>query len=162
VTPGSDPQPDIRVATAEDLPQIVHLLADDFLGQEREVVTDPLPRSYTAAFDAIARDPNNEILVATRGDEIIAMLQLTYTPSLSYQGSWRATLESVRTAAHLRGRGIGGALVRNAVERARSRGCGIVQLSTNRKRADAKRFYERLGFKATHEGMKLLLRQRRG
>jgi ribosomal protein S18 acetylase RimI-like enzyme len=149
----------IRTAVDADLPQLVALLADDVLGQGREKLSDPLPPSYVAAFDAIRADPNNEIVVACIGGKIVACLQLTYTPSLSFQGSMRATVESVRTASELRGRGIGAALMRNAIERARAQGCAIVQLSTNRTRADAKRFYERLGFTATHEGMKLMLGQ---
>jgi GNAT superfamily N-acetyltransferase len=144
-----------RVATPEDLEALVGLLADDMLGQQRERLTLPLPESYHRAFAAIQQDPNNEVLVACRGAELVGTLQLTYTPSLSYQGSWRATIESVRTARALRGRGIGSAFVKWAVERARDRGCRLVQLATHRSRSDAKRFYEQLGFRATHEGMKL-------
>jgi GNAT superfamily N-acetyltransferase len=147
----------VRLATIEDVPAIVQLLADDMLGRQRENPTDPLPASYFAAFAAIDTDPNNEILVANRDGRIIAALQITYTPSLSCQGSWRATLESVRTVADLRGQGIGTMLVRHAIERARARGCGSVQLSTHKVRTDARRFYERLGFTASHEGMKLSL-----
>lgn len=147
----------VRVAEPDDLPHIVRLLAEDFLGAQREAVAGPLPDSYHAAFAAIAADPNNELLVATIDGEVVATLQLTYTPSLSYQGSWRATVESVRTAASLRGRGIGAALMTEAIARARARGCGLVQLTTNKARTDARRFYERLGFTATHEGMKLSL-----
>lgn len=149
---------EFRVAVSDDLQALVGMLFDDELGSAREQLTDPLPESYRAAFEAIERDPNNEIVVATLDGDIVGMLQLTYTPSLSYQGGWRATLESVRTASALRGRGIGGALVRWTVERARARGCRLVQLSTNKSRHDARRFYERLGFHATHEGMKLDLK----
>ncbi len=147
----------VRTADTADLPHIVRLLAEDFLGAGRETVSGPLPASYRAAFDAIAADPNNELLVGTLDGAVVATLQLTYTPSLSYQGSWRATIESVRTEASLRGRGIGTALMVEAIARARARGCGLVQLSTNKARTDARRFYERLGFRATHEGMKLSL-----
>ena len=146
-----------RTADAEDLPEIVALLADDMLGRSREAAGAALPASYTEAFEAIARDPNNELIVGCVAGRVVATLQLTFTPSLSFQGSWRATVESVRTESTLRGRGIGAALMRYAIERARARGCGIVQLTTNKARADAKRFYERLGFSATHEGMKLML-----
>ncbi len=146
-----------RTAQQDDLQVLVAMLADDALGSTRERLTDPLPASYAAAFRAIEADPNNEILVGCLGGRIVAALQITYTPSLSHQGSWRATLESVRTAAALRGQGIGAKLVAEAVERARARNCGIVQLSTNKSRTDARRFYERLGFHATHEGMKLTL-----
>ena len=144
-----------RVARRADLEAVVRLLADDMLGQEREAFALPLPASYLRAFEAIEQDPNNEVLVASRGTEIVATLQVTYTPSLSYQGSWRATVESVRTARALRGTGIGTAFMHWTIERARSRGCRLLQLSTNKSRSDAKRFYERLGFRASHEGMKL-------
>lgn len=145
----------LRVAGRADLPAIVAMLADDFLGAQRESGGGVVDASYVAAFEAIERDPNNELLVAELDGTVVATLQLTYTPSLSYQGSWRATIESVRTASALRGRGIGAALMEFAIERARARGCGLVQLSTNKQRHDARRFYERLGFAATHEGMKL-------
>jgi ribosomal protein S18 acetylase RimI-like enzyme len=148
-------QLEIRNATRADLAALVQMLADDFLGGTREVVSDPLPQSYIDAFETIERDPNNEIVVGCIGDDVVATLQLTYTPSLSFQGSWRATVESVRTLSTLRGQGIGGLMMRDAIDRARRRGCRMVQLSTNKQRADAKRFYERLGFKASHEGMKL-------
>jgi GNAT superfamily N-acetyltransferase len=97
------------------------------------------------------------ILVACEGDEVVGTLQLTFTPSLSYQGGWRATVESVRTEAALRGRGIGTALMHHAIELARQKGCVLMQLTTNQARTDAHRFYERLGFKTEHLGMKLRL-----
>lgn len=147
----------IRLATIDDLSAIVHMLADDLLGRQREDSDNPMAPSYVAAFMAIEADPNNEILVACEGERVVGALQITYTPSLSYRGSWRATLESVRTAGDLRGRGIGTTLVQHAIERARARGCGSVQLSTHKMRTDARRFYERLGFAASHEGMKLSL-----
>lgn len=147
----------IREAEIADLPVLVQMLADDMLGRSRESFVSPLPQAYQDAFAAITADPNNEIIVATLEGAVVASLQITYTPSLSYRGTWRATLESVRTRSDLRGRGVGTVLVKAAVERARARGCGSVQLSTNRKRADARRFYERLGFTATHDGMKLFL-----
>jgi len=147
----------IRTATIDDLPVLVQMLADDMLGSQREEVTEPLASSYTAAFKAIEDDPNNEILVAVMDERVVAALQITYTPSLSYQGSWRATLESVRTARDLRGHGIGTVLVKHAIERARERSCGSVQLTTHKLRTDAQRFYERLGFAASHEGMKISL-----
>ena len=147
----------IRTADREDVPALVRMLADDELGRQREDASDPLPESYYDAFRAIDVDPNNEILVACLDGRIVASLQLTYTPSLSYRGSWRATVESVRTTAELRGQGIGSALMHAAIARARARGCGLVQLTTNKVRDDARRFYERLGFAATHEGMKLPL-----
>lgn len=147
----------IRIATADDLPEIVSLLRDDVLGRTRESAGGQVAGRYLDAFRAIDADPNNEVLVAVMDGRVVATLQLTFTPSLSFQGSWRATVESVRTAADLRGRGIGAALMTRAIERARERSCGIVQLSTNKTRTDARRFYERLGFTATHEGMKMML-----
>ena len=146
-----------RAATAADLPRIVAMLADDFLGRAREDADAESAGAYRRAFEAIDADPNNELLVACIGDRVVATLQLTFTPSLSYRASWRATVESVRTDAALRGRGIGAALMGHAIERARARGCAMVQLSTNKARTDARRFYERLGFTASHEGMKLML-----
>ena len=148
---------EFRVAAEDDLVELVRLLADDFLGQQRESLTDPLPLSYQRAFGAILQDPNNEILVACEAGRVVATLQVTYTPSLSYQGSWRGTIESVRTDSAYRGRGIGTELMHWTIDRARSRGCRLIQLSTNKQRADAFRFYERLGFSATHEGMKMEL-----
>ena len=131
------------------------MLADDHLGSGREDATDLA--AYEAAFATIDADANNELLVACIGDDVVGTLQLTFTPSLSYRGSWRCTVESVRTVGALRGQGIGTALMQHAIGRARARGCALVQLSTHQTRPDAKRFYERLGFQPTHVGMKLPL-----
>ena len=133
------------------------MLADDELGSRRERFEIPLPAGYLEAFEAIDADPNNERIVATRCDEVVGVLQVTFTPYLTYQGSWRATIEGVRTAAAVRGQGVGGALLRHAIGRAEARGCHLVQLTTDKRRPDALRFYEMLGFEATHEGMKLHL-----
>lgn len=148
----------VRAATAQDLPAIVALLADDTLGAQREWPTDPLPASYHAAFAAIAADPNNELVVADGPDGLpVAVLQLTFTPYLSHQGSWRATIENVRVASALRGSGLGRHFLNWAIGRAHERHCRLVQLSTDKRRPEAKRFYESLGFMATHEGMKQVL-----
>ena len=147
----------IREAARRDIPAIVRMLADDHLGRQREAYSEPLPESYYDAFAAIERDPNNTILVACHGDDVVGTLQLTFIPSLSYQGGWRATIESVRTDAALRGQGIGRMMMERAIELARSKGCVLMQLSTHRSRTDAHRFYERLGFKGEHLGMKLML-----
>jgi GNAT superfamily N-acetyltransferase len=147
----------VRAARREDLPAIVRMLADDHLGGTREAATDPLPDAYHEAFDAIERDPNNEILVATIDDRVVGTLQLTYTPSLSYQGGWRATVEGVRADSPLRGQGIGTKLMERAIDMARAKGCVLMQLSTHKSRTDAHRFYQRLGFSAEHVGMKLML-----
>jgi ribosomal protein S18 acetylase RimI-like enzyme len=148
----------IRPARRDDVPALVRLLADDQLGSTREVVSDPPAAAYYAAFDEIAADANNVILVATEGDVVLGALQLTFTPSLSYMGGWRATVESVRTEATRRGQGIGSALMRAAIERARQKGCVLMQLTTHGSRVAAHRFYEKLGFKGEHLGMKLKLR----
>lgn len=148
----------VRRATAEDLPVIVGMLADDPLGSQREKFVDPLPSTYYAAFEAISRDPNNELVVAEDQDgRAIAVLQLTFTPYITHQGGWRATIEGVRVASHVRGAGLGRELFAWAIERARKRGCHVVQLTTDKQRPEAKRFYEAIGFVATHEGMKLKL-----
>jgi GNAT superfamily N-acetyltransferase len=96
-------------------------------------------------------------VVACLGEEIVGVQQITFTPYLTHQGSWRATIEGVRTASSVRGKGIGSQLIGWAIDRAKARGCRLVQLTTDKKREDAHRFYERLGFQATHEGMKLKL-----
>lgn len=144
-----------RQATVEDLASIVKMLADDPLGVKRELFSEPLLPAYTSAFDAIAKDPNNELSVACLGAEVVGVLQLTYIPYLTYQGSWRALVEGVRVSESYRAQGIGQQLFEWAIERARAKGCRMVQLTTDKARPEALRFYERLGFKASHEGMKL-------
>ncbi|MCM3145111.1 GNAT family N-acetyltransferase [Brevibacillus sp. MER 51] len=146
-----------RVATAKDLNRIVQMLADDELGKTRERYETPLPESYIKAFESIDADPNNELIVACRDEEIIGVLQITFTPYLTHQGSWRATIEGVRIASTERGQGVGSELIEWAIERAKERGCHLCQLTTDKQREDALRFYERLGFKATHEGLKMKL-----
>lgn len=154
--PATAPQaPLLRRATREDLPAIVALLADDVLGAQRERPGLPLAPGYAQAFDAIERDPNCELLVACRDGRIVGTMQLDYTPGLSRQGAWRATIEAVRVASAERSKGTGRAMIEWAIERAHARGCRVVQLSTDRSRVDAHRFYERLGFVASHLGMKL-------
>ena len=146
-----------RQATAADLPHIVEMLANDPLGATRERFEDPLPRAYRDAFDAIDLDPANELVVAEKDAAVVGVLQLTIIPYLTYQGGRRALIEGVRVAAGSRGHGVGKALVEWAVNGAREHGCHLVQLTTDKTRAAAKPFYEKLGFKATHEGMKLHL-----
>lgn len=149
--------PQFRKARREDLPAIVRLLADDPLGAKRERYEHPLPQSYARAFDAIDTDPNNELVVACLDDEVVGVLQLTFIPYLTYQGGWRALIEAVRVDARHRSRGLGRTMFEWAIARSRKRGCIMVQLTTDKVRADAKRFYESLGFVASHEGMKLHL-----
>lgn len=146
-----------REATEKDLDSIVAMLADDILGAVRERYENPLPNGYKQAFQAIHADPNNELIVACLGTKVIGVQQITFTPYITYQGGWRATIEGVRTSAAVRGQGIGTKLIKWAIERARVRGCHLIQLTTDKKRKDALRFYEQLGFQATHEGMKLKL-----
>lgn len=143
-----------RMATEQDLDQIVAMLADDVLGSKRERYEQPLPESYIEAFKAISADPNNELVVACIGVEIVGVQQITFTPYITHQGAWRATIEGVRTASSVRGKGVGTKLINWAIQRAKSRGCHLIQLTTDKQRPDALRFYERLGFQATHEGLK--------
>jgi ribosomal protein S18 acetylase RimI-like enzyme len=147
-----------RRATREDLPEIVRMLADDFLGATRERYEIPLPESYVKAFEEIEADKNNELIVAETGGEIVGTLQITFTPSISFQGGKRATVESVRVDAQFRGRGFGKELIKWAIERARAENCFAIQLTTNAERKDARRFYEDLGFAGSHLGMKLYLK----
>jgi GNAT superfamily N-acetyltransferase len=146
-----------REATRADLPAIVRMLMQDRLGSAREQFEDPLPEAYYQAFDQIEADPNNILLVSVLEDRVVGTLQLTFTASLSYRGGLRATVESVRTDESLRGQGIGTMLMRHAIELAKRKGCVLIQLSTHNTRKDAQRFYERLGFVASHVGMKLQL-----
>lgn len=173
-----------RQAAREDLPEIVRMLADDFLGAQRERFETPLPESYERAFAEIEADKNNELIVAVMADlgfgnadfgseetenpksgipnpkseVVVGTLQITFTPSISFQGGKRATVESVRVDAKYRGRGIGRELMKWAIERARAENCVSMQLTTNMDRTDAHRFYENLGFKKSHLGMKLPLK----
>jgi ribosomal protein S18 acetylase RimI-like enzyme len=147
----------VRLARRTDVPVIVRLLADDPIGSTRERTAEPLAQAYWDAFDAITAQGGNEVLVAEAAGEVVGCLQLTVIPGLSRTGMMRGQLEGVRVSARHRGRGIGESLVRAALERARGHGCRLVQLTTDRTRADALRFYEGLGFEASHIGMKLTL-----
>ncbi|MEU9102754.1 GNAT family N-acetyltransferase [Streptomyces xanthophaeus] len=152
-----------RTATRADLPAVLALLADE------DRVVDPgsvvVAEEHERAFAAIGADPRNEMLVLTAGADgadgadgtVLGCLQLTYVPGLGQGGRERALVEAVRVRADLRGAGLGAELMRRAVERARGRGCGLVQLTSNKRRTAAHRFYERLGFARSHEGFKLLL-----
>lgn len=145
----------LRRATKADLPQILHLLADDQLGSTRESYADPGP--YELAFDAIDTDTAHLLVVGELGGEVVATFQLSFIPGLSRKGSWRAQIEGVRVARKLRGQGTGELMMRWAIQHARESGCSLVQLTTDKSRAGAHRFYERLGFVSCHEGMKLSL-----
>ena len=141
----------IREAAAKDIDAIVALLADDGLGRGREVPGDP---AYAAAFQAMTRQPCNVYLVAELDGELVGCLQFTVIHGLSRKGASRAQIEGVRVHAAHRGKRIGEALFEAAFARAREAGCMLVQLTTDRQRADALRFYERLGFEPSHWGMK--------
>ena len=147
-----------RTATQDDVVNIVRLLGDDPLGAKRECYQDPLPSDYYDAFSAIDADPNNELVVTCKNEQVVGVLQLTFIPYLTYQGGWRALIEGVRVDATLRSKGVGRAMFEWAISRAKQRDCHVVQLTMDKSRPDAKRFYESLGFKATHDGMKLHLK----
>ena len=144
-----------REATRADLPAIVALLADDVLGKARDfsVVDD----AYERAFADIDADPRNFLIVADDGAEVVGCMQITYIPGLGRHGAERAQIEAVRVRSDRRGRGLGAHLFTWAIDQARNRGCALVQLTTDKSRADAHRFYSRLGFVASHEGLKLTL-----
>ncbi|MEU9719545.1 GNAT family N-acetyltransferase [Streptomyces sp. NPDC047976] len=149
-----------RIATRRDLPAVLALLADEDRVLDPASVT--VGAEHERAFAAIAEDPRNEVLVLTDrggadGETVVGCLQLTYVPGLGQGGRERALVEAVRIRADRRGGGLGAELMRLAVERARERGCGLVQLTSNKRRGAAHRFYERLGFARSHEGFKLVL-----
>ena len=146
---------ELRRATVADLPALVAMLADDPLGAGREDGGDLTP--YRRAFDLVDADPAHVLLVAVDSDDVLGTLQLTLLPGLARQGALRGQIEAVRVVAAARGRGLGAAMVGWAVDESRRRGCALVQLTTDKSRADAHRFYERLGFVASHEGLKLPL-----
>lgn len=148
----------VREARRDDVPRIVELLADDDLGRGREEIGPPLPQVYWAAFEALDADPRHLLLVAESDGTVVGTLQLSLIPGLSRRGAERGQIEAVRVAGDARGTGVGGLLVGHAIELARARGCRLVQLTTDARRADAHRFYSRLGFAPSHVGMKLDLR----
>ena len=150
-----------REATAADVPEIINMLASDSLGKQREVAAatpDDLESAYLVAFDEINEDPNNRLAVVESDGRLAGVLQITFIPYLTYGGSWRCMIEGVRVHRDFRGKGLGTRFLEWAIEQARARDCKIVQLTSDKRRTDAIRFYERLGFRATHEGSKLHLR----
>ncbi|WP_405554424.1 GNAT family N-acetyltransferase [Streptomyces sp. NBC_01171] len=146
---------DIRPAASDDIPAIVAMLADDPLGAQRESPADLAP--YLAAFERLDIDPNQHLVVAVRDGRVIGTLQLTIIPGLSRKGATRSLIEAVRIHADERGSGLGSELIQWAVDTSRRLGCHLVQLTSDKTRPDAHRFYERLGFTASHEGFKLSL-----
>ncbi|MFF8861952.1 GNAT family N-acetyltransferase [Streptomyces sp. NPDC015139] len=146
---------EIRAATPGDLPAIVAMLADDPLGAQRESPHDLSP--YRAALERLDADPNQHLVVAEREGRVIGTLQLTIIPGLSHKGATRALIEAVRIHSDERGSGLGSRLIEWAVDRSRQLDCVMVQLTSDKTRTDAHRFYERLGFTASHEGFKMRL-----
>lgn len=146
-----------RIATTEDLPALVALLSDDILGRGREGGGGGVDPRYARALADIQADPHNDVIVAERAGRVVGCLQLTIIPTLARLGTRRAQIEGVRVAAQARGAGLGRRLFRWAIDRARDRGCGLVQLTSDKARSDAHRFYADLGFTASHEGYKLAL-----
>ncbi|MNH82991.1 putative acetyltransferase [compost metagenome] len=144
-----------REATLGDLPDIIRLLTDDELGLTREQYELPVPQYYVDAFHEITNQAGNSIIVAAQDENVIGCLQLTFIPGLTFQGMLRAQIEGVRVDSSYRNRGIGELLIRHVIYLAKERGCRVVQLTTNKLRTDAQRFYTRLGFKSTHVGMKI-------
>jgi ribosomal protein S18 acetylase RimI-like enzyme len=147
----------VRRAQSSDLPDIVALLADDELGQSREDASVPVNVKYVDAFDALQRDPNQLMAVLVADGVVAGCVQISFIPGLSRQGTWRGQIESVRIASSRRDEGLGRRLLEWAIAECRKRGCGLVQLTSDKSRLDARRFYESLGFRASHEGMKLSL-----
>jgi len=148
---------EFRIANKNDLHSIVHLLADDELGSKRERFEEPLPEAYYEAFNAIESQVGNQIILAVENQKVIGCLQLTIIPGLARQGMKRAQIEGVRVDRNYRGKRIGEKLFEEAILIAKSEKCGMVQLTTDKQRSDARRFYEKLGFAASHEGMKIIL-----
>ncbi|MFE9919669.1 GNAT family N-acetyltransferase [Micromonospora sp. NPDC005553] len=144
-----------REAARADLPAVIALLADDVLGKARDLTE--VDEAYERAFAAIDADPRNQLIVAEQAGELVGCLQITYIPGLGRHGSERSLIESVRVRSDRRGQGLGRQLMTWAVDQARERGCALVQLTTDKTREDAHRFYLGLGFVASHEGMKLAL-----
>jgi len=145
-----------RSATRADVPAVLELLDNDEISRSR-MVSETTDAALWQAFEEIDADPRNELIVADDDGEIVGTCQLTFTPSLSRRGAERMTIEAVRIRSDRRGAGVGRAMMLWALDRGRERGCGLAQLTTDKRRSSAQRFYAGLGFTATHEGMKLTL-----
>ena len=146
-----------RDATPDDLGFIVRLIVDDNVAPSADLPDQPHHPRYIAAFDAIATDPNQQLVIAEFEGQVVGTMQLTYIPGINRLGELRSLIEAVHIAPTHRNLGLGGEMIGWAIEQARARGCGLVQLTSNKKRLDAHRFYERLGFSESHEGFKLAL-----
>jgi GNAT superfamily N-acetyltransferase len=150
--------PVLRTATEADVAALVDLIAADQLGAARDGVRDATDlAAYTSAFRRIDADPAHLLVVAEADGQIVGTMQLSFLPGLARRGALRAQIEAVRVAQSQRGAGLGAAMMGWAIDEARRRGCALVQLTSDKARADAHRFYVRLGFVASHEGMKLAL-----
>ena len=147
----------IRKALESDIPHIVRLLANDLLGKQRESLQDPLPQQYYSAFAEINADKNNTLLVVEDCSTIIGTAQLTILTHLTYQGGKRGQIEGVRIDESYRGQGVGKLMIEWAINKARELGCHLVQLTMDKQRLETIEFYKKLGFVASHEGMKLHL-----
>lgn len=147
----------IRKARREDLSQIVKLLVNDPLGKQREDYRESLPEQYYIAFDEINKDNNNYLIVIEDADKIIGTSQLTIIPYLTYKGGKRGQIEGVRIDELYRGRGIGKLMIEWAIDKTRELGCHLVQLTMDKQRLETIDFYKKLGFIASHEGLKLHL-----
>ncbi len=148
-----------RDATLADLPTIIAILADDDLGRQREDPDLPLDQAYVSAFHAIVADPNQHFVLAEHTGAITGFFQLSFIPGLSRKGAWRGNIESVRVACAHRSQGIGAAMMRRAIAMCREKGCRLAQLTSDKRRSEAHRFYGRQGFVASHDGFKLDLGQ---
>ncbi len=144
-----------RIAIEKDVPSVVSLLRDDPLGARRDDITETSLSDYLSAFDAINSDPNNELWLVESDGEIAGTFQLTFIPGLSRKGALRCQIEAVRIDRRFRNHGLGSTAMRWAIERARDKGCRLVQLTSDNSRIEAHRFYERLGFAKSHAGFKL-------
>jgi len=146
-----------REAKQSDVRQLVEMLGDDKLGAQREDISATLNPAYLTAFASIEKDPNNELIIVESDGQTVGMLQLTFIPYLTHIGSWRCLIEGVRIHSNFRGQGLGTEFFQWAIKRAKQKGCNLVQLTSDKQRPDAIRFYESLGFSATHQGFKLAI-----
>ncbi len=144
-----------RPAKRADLPILVKMLVEDSLGATREDYSEPLNPAYIAAFIEIENDKNNLLAVAEFAGNVVGLLQITFIPYLTYTGSWRCLIEGVRVHQDYQGRGFGRRMFEWAIEQAKLRNCRLVQLTSNKSRQGALKFYESMGFIASHEGFKL-------
>jgi len=146
-----------RPATPDDIPTIIALMAAGAVGDTPDSAGQVDHPGYRKAFDAISNDPNHMLVVAERNGQVVGTMQLSFLPGIARQGMWRGLLENVHIRTDLRGHGLGTTMIQWAIAQCRERGCGLVQLTSNKARLDAHRFYERLGFSKSHEGFKLFL-----